>query len=200
MEAKFNQIISRLNNFMSKGRVDHTIGVYNSARWLGEIFLPDKLEELSLAALMHDVAKELAEDDLLSLIESEEMALSEEDLATPPALHSFAGVVLAKREFPDYVSDDILSAIFNHTLGQVGMSLFDKIIFISDYIEDGRKAAPCIEVRNYLKEALTADDVLNIRALDNAIVMAISHTESFVSSRGGKVNSRSIKLKNSLIK
>ena len=136
---------------------------------------------------------------MMKLINSEYPDLDKEDLETVPALHSFAGAALAKRDFPDVINDDILSAIYNHTLGRVGMSLFDKIIFISDYIEEGRTATPCIEVREKLKGEITADHCLNLRALDDAIIMSIEHTERFVRLSGGKMNSKSLAFKKSLI-
>jgi nicotinate-nucleotide adenylyltransferase len=38
--------------------------------------------------------------------------------------------------------EDILNAIRYHTTGRPGMSLLEKIIFVSDYIEPGRESAP----------------------------------------------------------
>ena len=37
---------------------------------------------------------------------------------------------------------DILNAILNHTTGRPDMSLLEKIVWLSDYIEPGRKQAP----------------------------------------------------------
>ena len=36
----------------------------------------------------------------------------------------------------------MINAILNHTTGRPGMSLLEKIIWIADYIEPGRKQAP----------------------------------------------------------
>ena len=192
-------IIAKLQKYIGEDRIAHTVGVYESARWLGSILLPERLEELSVAALLHDIAKELSKEELLDLIRSSTGDLTEEDLATAPALHSFAGAVLAQRDFSEYVNDDILSAIYNHTLGTAEMSLFDKIIFISDYIEEGRRAKECKAVRDYLALALENDDRNNIKSLDMAIVMSIEFTEEYIREKGFRMNSRSVKFKNSIL-
>ena len=55
------------------------------------------------------------------------------------------GSYLAKKEF--HVHDgDILNAIASHTTGRPAMSQLEKIIYIADYMEPGRKQAPGLSV------------------------------------------------------
>ena len=199
MVADFDLIISRLKKYIGKERLLHTIGVYKCAEMLGKVLLPHRVDELCVAALLHDIAKELDREEMMKLISYANVELSEEDINTVSALHSFAGAELAKSDFRDLITEDIYSAIFNHTLGQVGMSLFDKIIFIADYIEDGRVNDSAKEVRAFLRGAISDDVQRNICALDRAIVMSIDNTSVYVLSNGGRVNSRSLLLRESLI-
>ena len=58
-----------------------------------------------------------------------------------------AGKYLAQKQF--HIEDeDILNAILYHTTGRPQMSMLEKIIYVADYIEPGRKHAPNLpEVR-----------------------------------------------------
>ena len=55
-----------------------------------------------------------------------------------PVIHSFTGAKAVEREFPE-LEPQIISAIWNHTLGAVDMSELDMVIFIADMIEPLRK-------------------------------------------------------------
>lgn len=70
---------------------------------------------------------------------------------------------------------DILNAILNHTTGRPDMSLLEKIVWLSDYIEPSRKQAPNLpEIRRIAFENL-----------DKALVMALENTLSYL--KGGNM-------------
>ena len=126
--------------------------------------------------------------------------LSDEDIATSPAIHSFAAVPIIKHSFPEYATKDILSAVFNHTLGCADMSLFDKIIFLSDFIEDGRKYESCKATARFVKENINKDNPYeqNVILLNHALIMAIDFTVESVKSRNESIHSSTYKMKQSL--
>jgi len=65
----------------------------------------------------------------------------------PSLLHAKVGGFIAMETYK-VDNSDIINAILNHTTGRPEMSLLEKIIFIADYIEPGRKQAPNLtEVR-----------------------------------------------------
>ena len=69
---------------------------------------------------------------------------------------------------------DIINAILNHTTGRPEMSVLEKIIFIADYIEPGRRQAPNLaEIR---KVAFTD--------LDRAMLMILGDTLSYLKTTG----------------
>ena len=78
---------------ISEKRYKHTLGVEKMARYLGEIILPDKVNELSVAALLHDIAKELSYEEHLDLVSTLDY-ITKDDLETKPALHSYAAINL----------------------------------------------------------------------------------------------------------
>jgi predicted HD superfamily hydrolase involved in NAD metabolism len=124
---------------LSAKRFSHTLGVERMAVKIGEKCLPDRIDELRVAALLHDISKEYSEAEHLELIKTYNFSLSDEDLASPQLWHSITAPFVVMRDFPEFRGEDILSAVRNHTVGAPSMSVFDEIILLSDYIEDGRR-------------------------------------------------------------
>ena len=188
-----NALRHEVGSRLSQKRYDHTIGVEKMATHIGNIILPDKIYELKVAALLHDIAKEISQDDQLRLLLKSDI-LTDVDLSTKPALHSFAAVLVIKRDFPQYATNDVLSAVFNHTLGAPGMSVFDEIIFISDFAEDGRTYPACKEVNNFIKTNISCDksNSENIILLHRASLIAIDSTIDSINNRGERINALTI--------
>ncbi len=199
-ERILDELREKVKGYMGESRFLHTLGVEKMAKFLAEILLQGEVMEIRAAALLHDVAKEIPKEEQLSLA-GECEGLTDEDLSTLPALHSFAGMGIIKRDFPLFASEKILGAVFNHTLGDENMSLFDEIIFISDYIEEGRTYPSCIKTRDILiKEISSATNrEEQIRALHRATVMSIDYTIESLSKRGISVNQRTYKTKNAFL-
>ena len=61
---------------------------------------------------------------------------------------------------------DVINAILNHNTGRPGMSPLEKIIYVADYIEPGRKQAPNLPL---LRE-------LAFRDLDQALILILEDT------------------------
>ncbi len=180
---------------LSEKRYLHTLGVESCAANLGEIFLPNKVMELRAAALLHDIAKELPIALLRELYQS---SVFSHKKCVDAALHSYVGALLIERDFPEYATKDILSAVANHTLGSPDMTLFDEIIFISDYIEDGRTYESCISVRKTLFRELSSreSNEEKHRALRRAIYRSLCYTLDALNNRGAKPDETSVLTKN----
>ena len=185
---------------LSEKRYLHTLGVEKLAKHLGSVLLPDKVDELSVAALLHDVAKEMTYEEHVRLLENSDVQYTDEDLKVKPALHSIAAVPLIISEFKEYATSDVCSAVTNHTVGAPNMSLFDEIIFISDYAEEGRTYRTCIEVREYLLDSIRKENSVeeNINALHTASLKSIISTVDSISKRKETINSRTLTTKSYL--
>ena len=200
-EESINELRNDVKKRMSPKRYAHTLGVENLARELGLVLLhPDKLYELIAAALLHDVAKELTYESHVTLLEASSVPYTDGDLQTKPALHSLAAVPLIERDFPKYATPDILSAVAHHTLGAPDMTIFDEIIFISDYAEEGRTYPACIEVREYLRSNISANNSNenNVLALHTASLKSVISTIDSLSKRGETINSGTLATKSHL--
>ena len=186
---------------MSVKRFKHSIGVADMACTLGRLYLPTKARELYIAGILHDVAKEIDINKQIKIIEDARYPLTDEDLMCLPALHSITGALVIKQSFPDFVTEDILDAVNCHTLGKPGMSLFSKIIFISDFIECGREYTSSVKTREFLFSALDAakDDFDLQLALNKAIYMSLEYTVEYLRKAGKHVHSQSINTKNAIL-
>lgn len=180
--------------YMSEHRYIHTIGVENAAIRIGNVIMPDRVNELRVAALLHDIAKELPNAELTLLIDKELQGLTEVDMDTFAALHSFAAPALIKRDFEHYATDSVLEAAFTHTLGSDTMDLFSEVIFVSDFVEENRTYIGCRKTAEYLFGSLSPDKACeeNVYVLHTAALMCIDHTARSLSQRGLTMNPRSI--------
>ena len=177
---------------LSEKRFFHTLGVEKMAAKLGSFCLPDKIPSLRAAALLHDVAKELSLEEQLDLIKKGRIKLTEEELLSVPTLHSFASVYLIKRDFPRFSVKEILLACKNHTVGSPRMSIFEEIIFLSDYIEEGRTYEDSVAVRQELLSSLSEDRRKNLKALHRATFSSLERTVSHLEAAGKRINFKTL--------
>ena len=196
-ENSIDKLREDVKTRISAKRYLHTLGVEEMAEHLGGILMPEKLSELRVAALLHDIAKEIPYDEQVLLLRSSDLMYTEEDIATIPAIHSIAAVPVIIRDFPEYATDDVLSAVANHTLGSVGMSVFDEIICISDYAEAGRTYPTCQAVRTYLLENISLNSSYedNVKSLHIATLSSIDSTISSLEKRGERIHSKTFSTK-----
>ncbi len=180
--------------FMSEERYLHTLGVERAALKLGEYIMPDRLDELAVAALLHDITKRLKKEEHWLFISKSNLSLTEEDLKTYPALHSFSAVPFIKQYFAEYATDDICRAVFLHTLGGTDMTLFDEIIYLADYIEDGRIPDACKKtaerVMAALDKAFTDSDKKDV--IHRYVYLVMKNTEKHLKEQGRVVNYRTL--------
>ena len=77
----------------------------------------------------------------IKMCEKYNLEISEIERKNPSLLHAKLGAYLAKDKY-DIEDEEILMAIRSHTTGRPGMSLLEKIVYIADYMEPGRKELP----------------------------------------------------------
>ena len=186
---------------LDERRYNHTLGVETCAVRLGEIFCPELIPQLRVAALLHDVAKNKSLTEKFDLIKLYGYKMTEDDATTSAAYHSFAAPGAIKKYFPDFYDEIICSAVFNHTLGSPCMTLFDEIIFIADYIEDGRTYPTCVYVRETLFSEIDSSNnfIEKLKALHKAVVKSIEYTVNKILSDNSFVHPKTILTKNAFL-
>ena len=123
-----------LEENLSAKRYHHSLGAAQMAQALAKLFNQDE-QKAYLAGLIHDCAKNFEDSVLLDLINNKiKEGFKQSELKNPKTYHAIVGAYLIQKEF-EIDDSEIISAVRNHTIGKVNMSIFDKIIFLADKIE-----------------------------------------------------------------
>lgn len=156
------ELLAKLKKRLTPNRFLHTVGVMITAVQLAQDNGVDGQKAL-VAALLHDCAKPIPLDELVSI--------TGEDEKYAPILHAAAGAIIAKNEF-SITDGDVLNAIRLHTTGDANMTALDKIIYLADMIEPGRNFEGIGQIR---KE----------KTLDAAVLLALRRSIWYIKSNGG---------------
>lgn len=177
---------------LSEKRYIHTLGVEKMAIIIGEKCLPNGIDLLRAAALLHDISKEYSEAEHFSLMNKYSISMDDAAKNEPALWHSFSAPAAVYELFPEYADVNILSAVYNHTVGSPDMSIFDEIILLSDYIEENRQYDRCIALRNSflaeLNNAKNCDQA--IACLHRAVVKSLDNNIQEFLSRGKSYHER----------
>ena len=130
------EMIMQLSKELKDSRLMHTFGVIDTASALAKAYQAD-IKKCEKAALLHDCAKYMPLDEMIAICERNFVELNELEKKKNSLLHSKAGACLAYEKY-GIKDKEILDAIKYHTTGRPDMSLIEKIIFVSDFIEPGR--------------------------------------------------------------
>lgn len=174
MPEEIAEIRSKLGAVLKSRRLTHTMLTVREAVRLAYHYGVDT-KKARLAALLHDCIK-LPNKELIAFADAHCYDLTEEERKNPYLIHSRLGAVIAMEEYG--VSDrEILQAIENHTLGKVGMSLLDKIVYVADKIEPTRDFEGVDEMRE------TA-----YRDINMAMLMVMQHSADYTLASGRMLN------------
>jgi len=172
-----DDILVELTNIYSHkpNRLKHVLGVRDTAIALGKLHGAD-LDKLELAALLHDITKYYSKDENIELIKNH--FDNYQEIITQfneHILHAFSAYVVSKENY-GVTDQDVLDSIMNHTIGKSNMTIYEKIIFISDYIEPNRTYDSCVKVRE-----------MAFKDIDLAVYTAIDDSIMFYEQTGGQV-------------
>ena len=130
------EMITLLSKELKESRLMHTFGVIDTATALAKAYQAD-IKKCERAALLHDCAKYMPLEDMIAICERNLVELNDLEKSKDSLLHAKAGACLAYEKY-GIKDKEILDAIKYHTTGKPDMSLIEKIIFVSDFIEPGR--------------------------------------------------------------
>jgi predicted HD superfamily hydrolase involved in NAD metabolism len=141
---------------VSKKRLEHTLRVEALAVRLARFWEVSE-DKARIASLLHDIARDEPDGDLLGQVRDTDDPLAREmaGTAAPLVLHAPVGALIARRDFG--VDDpEILQSIALHTTGAPHMDRLAMIMFLADYCEPGRHFAGVEDVRCLLFSSLEA--------------------------------------------
>lgn len=147
------QMTQYVESQLSHRRYEHTKGVVEEAIELARIHHIDE-DKAFIAALFHDIAKELPAKDALALCIENNIELDDFEKTHPGIIHGKVGAMILEKEW-GIEDESILDSIRYHTVGRCHMSDLEKVIYLADMIECGRKPYPGLEeLRRLAKQDL----------------------------------------------
>lgn len=148
VDENLSSMMEKLSEKLNKKRYLHSLGVMDTAACLAMKYGCD-IKKARYAGLLHDCAKNIESNRLIEKAEKYKIPLSDTERDNPDLLHAKIGKYVAKHDY-GIADEEILNAIFYHTTGKPDMSLLEKIIFVSDYIEPNRTSdiPGILEIRN----------------------------------------------------
>ncbi len=149
----------RVLGFLDEYRVAHVAGCESEAVSLAMHWGEDP-ELAAEAGILHDITKRCSKEEQLQLCEKYGIINNHAELEAPKLLHAKTGAALARDLFG--VSDAVYEAIRWHTTGKSDMSLFEKILYLADYIEPTRDFDGIDRLRTLAYEDLDAAMALGL--------------------------------------
>ncbi|HJH55914.1 MAG TPA: bis(5'-nucleosyl)-tetraphosphatase (symmetrical) YqeK [Brachyspira hyodysenteriae] len=140
----------------------------------------------SIAALCHDLGKRYKDDEMRKII-LENDNKEYPNYITGALLHARVSSIITEKGFS--INDrEILDAIESHTVGHGNMTMLEKIIYASDYLEPTRN----IPAADKIREKIFTD-------FDNAFLEVVLESINFVLSKKQYLSDKTIELYNSLV-
>lgn len=200
-EKIISDLETKIENKLSQHRYVHTLGVKRAAIKIAEYCYSGDISEIAVAALLHDISKEYSVAEQFQMMRESEKDFSDTDFMSEPVLHSFTAPVVISKDYSDFATANILSSTFNHTTGSPDMSIFDEIIFVADYVEDGRKYDSCIAVRDDLFDSFSSsfDREECVMHLHNATIAILENTIVHLIKNKQVLNERTVATRNAFL-
>lgn len=142
-KSEIKDIKKELEHDLDSKRYEHTLGVAYTASCLAMRYGYD-MEKAYITGLLHDCAKCMSNKDKLEYCEKYDIPVTKVEQENPSLLHAKVGAEMSRRKY-DIKDSEIYQAIMYHTTGHPQMTLLDKIIYISDYMEPHRDEAPNLD-------------------------------------------------------
>jgi predicted HD superfamily hydrolase involved in NAD metabolism len=181
------EILQWLKNNLTEERYEHSLGTADCAKELAIKFGLDS-EKAYVAGLLHDCAKCFSNEKMLNIIENN-LTIEEEEKTNFKTLHAPVSAYVAKKEF-GVEDEEILSAIRWHTIGKLEMSVFEKIIFLADKIENRTREK---EFAQPIKDCMVGE-----KALDLGLLQCYKQTIKSLVERDLKICSLTVDIYNKL--
>ncbi|NLJ90097.1 MAG: HD domain-containing protein [Clostridiales bacterium] len=173
---------NKVREKLTTQRYIHTLGVASTSFCLALRYGAD-YNKANIAGLLHDYAKCMSDDVLLSKCREHNLPILEVEENNPYLLHSKLGAYYAKYEL-NIEDEDILNAITYHTTGRPNMSLLEKIVFVADYIEPNRS-----EKRNHNLQRIRK---LSFSDIDLAVIDILESTLAYLGDDKSKIDTRTL--------
>lgn len=176
-----------LKNNISHKRYVHSLNVSATAVKLAELYNCDAVKT-EIAGLVHDCVRESGIEIMFNYLAKENIAADDLTLSVKELLHGPAAIHLCRKVF-GIEDEEILNAVRYHTTGKENMSLLEKIIYLSDFIEPARSFDGVEELRRAAA-----------KNLDKALLLAYNSSIKYIISKNGLIHMNTILARNYVLK
>lgn len=153
---------------LSKKRYTHSVNVADAAVKLAEKHCAED-EDLAarayLAGLIHDICKEIPQEEQLGMAQDCGRGFSEVEARIPPLYHSAAGAWYCENVL-HICDEEVLNAVRYHTAGRAEMSRLEEIVYLADLISAERSYKDVDRMRRLANESI---DLAMLEALKFSI-------------------------------
>ena len=179
-------ILSKLEKMLDTKRLEHSIGVSRTSQQLALRFGADSYQA-KIAGLVHDCAKGLTQQQMMDAVNHYNICLDTITITEKELIHGPLGGAMAQDIFE--IDDlNILDAIRYHTTGRTNMTILEKIIYLSDFIEPSRSYPGVAQLRN-----------IAFKDLDEAVIKAFNNTIEYVIHLGSLIHPLTIDARNDML-
>lgn len=181
-----NEMKEYLQKNLKPSRYEHILGVAETAKKLASVYGVDE-NKAEIAGLAHDVAKNLSREEMLQIIKENNISLSLVEENNLNLWHSVIAPIVAKNEL-QINDEEILESLRWHTTGKENMSVLEKIIYIADMIEPGRK----------MFEGLEEIRSATFENLDKGVYVGLTHSIKYILDNDHLIDENTIRARNYL--
>ena len=171
-------LYEQMEKTLKRHRYIHSVGVAGTAACLAMKYGED-VYKAQIAGILHDCAKTYDDSELVKLCRKNGIEVSTFEEEHGFLLHAKYGAFLAAEKY-GIRDTGILNAIKWHTTGHEDMSLLEKIVFISDYIEPTRSKAPNL--------SSIRDKAFNGADINEALVMIMGDTIHYLKNTSESID------------
>lgn len=196
-DSRLDFLRGEIQKHISGKRLLHTYAVENEIKRLGELygFNEGEITKLRVSALLHDITKEIKTDGQLSLCKEHGITVTDDELKSPKLFHSMTGAYVSRKLFPELVDEAVFNAILYHTSGREAMTLFEKLLYLADYIEETRTFSDCVRLR----ELFYAAESFTEKHLNRILLISFDMTIKNLIEDGYFIHPKTVKARNFLV-
>lgn len=198
-EEMLSRLRLEVRERLTEKRYSHTLAVEKEAERLGRIYLPDSICELRSAALLHDITKIFSLEKQLQYCEKFGIMVRKGDLLSPKIFHAKTASELVKRDFPEFATENVINGIRWHTTGRRGMSTFEALVYLADFIEETRTFGDCVKLREYFYSRISEDTGNKEEILNLTMILSFDLTIESLISEGVPIDTDTVGARNYFI-
>lgn len=182
-EKLIYSLYKKMEKKLGHHRYIHSVGVAGIASALAMKY-GENIYKAQIAGILHDCAKCYSDEELVSLCRKQNIGITDFEEKNGFLLHGKYGAYMAENKF-EIKDADILNSIKWHTTGRENMSLLEKIVFISDYIEPTRNKASNIHT---IREM-----AFNSESINKPLIMIMHDTIDYLKKTGSNIDITTMK-------